>query len=210
MDNPILLVGIAIVALVVFILLKNRKTQTADTKTPEASATPATSAPVPNVTPVPAAAPVAAPAPVATPVTSAAPAAPIRPETVAAISAALAETLGTSINGIRIHSIRQLSGAEAAMSAPVATPVLPETVAAISAALAEALGTHVSSIRIHSIRQLSGPGTPAAASVPICWPRFLPHWPRRWAPMSTTFASTLSDSSPAQAHPSPPHLSAPR
>lgn len=54
-----------------------------------------------------------APAPVSAPLpaTGAAPAAPretVSPEVVAAISAALAEELGTEITGIRIHSIRRV------------------------------------------------------------------------------------------------------
>ena len=62
----------------------------------------------------PAAAPAAAPAPVAAPVAApAAPAAasaeiPNRQEFVAAVSAVLAEELGTDISAIRIHSIKKI------------------------------------------------------------------------------------------------------
>lgn len=69
------------------------------------------SAPVPTAAPAPAAAPVqAAPVQAAPAPAAAAPAAPaaIQPAMIAAISAALAENLGTNVNGIRITSIKKL------------------------------------------------------------------------------------------------------
>ena len=72
-----------------------------------------------------------------------------RRETVAAISAALAEHLGTDVSGIRIHSIKRVGkDAEALVSAD-----RRELIAVISAAIAEELGTDVSGIRILSIRK---------------------------------------------------------
>ena len=67
----------------------------------------------------------------------------------AAVSAALAETLGTSVNGIRITSVKRVAGS----AAPAA--LQPSLIAGISAALAEALGTSVNGIRITSIKQIS-------------------------------------------------------
>ena len=96
----------------------------------------------------------AAPAGPAPGVSAAAPPAPAaipnRGELVAAMSAALAEELGTDVPAIRIHSIRPVGGA-----APVAVPNRGELVAAVSAALAEELGTDVSAIRIHALRRVS-------------------------------------------------------
>jgi len=101
----------------------------------------------------PAASPAAQPAaPAAAPVAAPAAASPAPVETipdrqalVAAISAAIAEDLGTSISSIRIHSLRRVS--------PVAQD-RQALVAAISAAIAEDLGTSVNNIRIHSMKQL--------------------------------------------------------
>ena len=67
----------------------------------------------------------------------------------AAVSAALAEELGTDISRIRIHSLRPVGAA-----APAADPARGELVAAIAAAAAEELGTDVSRIRIHSLRKI--------------------------------------------------------
>ncbi len=82
---------------------------------------------------------------------AAAPAAPIpnKGELVAAISAALAEELGTDISAIRIHSLRRVG-----TPAPATNPAHGELVAAISAAIAEDLGTDISAIRIHSLRKV--------------------------------------------------------
>lgn len=101
----------------------------------------------PETAPAPAPAVQAAPQPAAAP----APAAviPNRGELVAAVSAALAEELGTDISRIRIHSLRPVGAA-----APVADPARGELVAAIAAAAAEELGTDVSRIRIHSLRKI--------------------------------------------------------
>ena len=72
-----------------------------------------------------------------------------RREIVAAVSAALAEHLGTDVSGIRIHSIRRVGGeAEALVSAD-----RRELIAVISAAVAEELGTDVTGIRILSVRK---------------------------------------------------------
>ena len=72
---------------------------------------------------------------------------PNRGELVAAISAALAEELGTDIAGFRIVSLKRLS--------PGGEPSRGELVAAISAALAEDLGTDVAGLRITSLKQVS-------------------------------------------------------
>ncbi len=79
------------------------------------------------------------------------PSAPIpnKGELVAAISAALAEELGTDISAIRIHSLRRVGA-----PAPASAPARGELVAAISAALAEEIGTDVSAIRIHSLKKV--------------------------------------------------------
>ena len=70
-----------------------------------------------------------------------------RRETVAAVSAAIAEALGTDISGIRIHSIKRV-GAEKSDKAE-----RRELIAVISAAIAEELGTDISGIRILSIKK---------------------------------------------------------
>lgn len=71
-----------------------------------------------------------------------------RRETVAAVSAAIAEYMGTEPEGIRIHSIKRV-GAESEIPAADRR----ELIAVISAAIATELGTDVTGIRIHSIRK---------------------------------------------------------
>ena len=71
-----------------------------------------------------------------------------RRETVAAVSAAIAEYLGTDIGGMRIVSIKQV-GEDAQLSQAERR----ELIAAISAAIAAELDTDVTGIRIHSIRK---------------------------------------------------------
>lgn len=70
-----------------------------------------------------------------------------RRETVAAVSAAIAETLGKDVSAIRIYSIKRV-GAENTSGAE-----RRELIAVISAAIAEELGTDVSGIRILSIKK---------------------------------------------------------
>ncbi|MBQ8747895.1 MAG: OadG family protein [Clostridia bacterium] len=96
------------------------KSETDKPSAPAQTASPAASAPIPN-----------------------------KGELVAAISAALAEELGTDISAIRIHSLRRVGA-----PAPAADPAHGELVAAISTALAEELGTDISAIRIHSLRKV--------------------------------------------------------
>ena len=101
---------------------------------------------------------VKAPAAPAAPVVPAAPARtvipcdniPNRGAFVAAVSAALAEELGTDVSSIRIMSI----GKEITPDTPIDDTIKNrgEFTAAVSAALAEELGTDVSKIRIESIR----------------------------------------------------------
>ena len=71
-----------------------------------------------------------------------------RRSAVAAISAAVAEYLGSDVSAIRIHSIRQLG------SAPVNTD-RRELIAVISASIASEMGTDISGIRICSIKKVS-------------------------------------------------------
>lgn len=75
---------------------------------------------------------------------------PNRGAFVAAVSAALAEDLGTDVSSIRIMSI----GKEITPDTPIGDTIKNrgEFVAAVSAALAEEIGTDVSKIRIQSIR----------------------------------------------------------
>ncbi len=75
---------------------------------------------------------------------------PNRGAFVAAVSAALAEDLGTDVSSIRILSI----GKEITPDTPIGDTIKNrgEFVAAVSAALAEEIGTDVSKIRIQSIR----------------------------------------------------------
>ncbi len=67
-----------------------------------------------------------------------------RPQFVAAISAAIATSMGTDISGIRIHSIRPVGAINA--------PERQELVAAVSAAIATEMGCDIEGLRIHSIR----------------------------------------------------------
>ncbi len=75
---------------------------------------------------------------------------PNRGAFVAAVSAALAEELGTDVSSIRIMSI----GKEITPDTPIGDAIKNrgEFMAAVSAALAEEIGTDVSKIRIESIR----------------------------------------------------------
>ena len=79
---------------------------------------------------------------------------------IAAISAAIAEELGTDVSAIRIRSLKHVGGI-----APAAAPAgnRRELIAAISAAIAEDLGTDVSGIRIHSLKHVGG-AAPITAS----------------------------------------------
>ena len=72
-----------------------------------------------------------------------------RRELVAAVSAAVAEYMGTEPQALRIHSIKRVG-------APESVPASDrrELMAAISAAIAMQLDTDVSGIRIHSIRKV--------------------------------------------------------
>ena len=74
---------------------------------------------------------------------------PNRSELIAAVTAAIAEELGTDISALRVRSFRRVGTAS-----PVADPARGELVAAISAAVAEELGTDVSAIRIHSLKKI--------------------------------------------------------
>jgi len=91
------------------------------------------------------AAPAAAPA-AAAPVSVAI---PNRGELLAAITAAVAEELGTDVQRIRVHSLKRIDSA-----APAADPARGELVAAITAAVAEELGTDVQRIRVHSLKKI--------------------------------------------------------
>ena len=85
-------------------------------------------------------------APAAVPV-----AAPDRQAMIAAISAAIAEDLGTDVSGVRIRSLKHVGGA-----APVAAPTADRqaVIAAVSAVIAEELGTDISAIRIRSFKRV--------------------------------------------------------
>ena len=99
-----------------------------------------------------AATPAAAPAEVhAAPTVQAAPV-QNRQAMIAAISAAIAEELGTDVSAIRIRSLKHVGGI-----APVASPAenRQELIAAVSAAIAEHLGTDISGIRIRSFRKIA-------------------------------------------------------
>lgn len=67
---------------------------------------------------------------------------------VAAISAALAEHMGADISGLRIRSIKQLSGGSGGGSDRA------RFIAAVSAAIAEDMGTDAASLRIKSVRRI--------------------------------------------------------
>ena len=75
---------------------------------------------------------------------------PLKGELVAAITAAVAEELGTDVSAFRVHSLRRVG----APSAPIADPNRGELIAAVTAALAEELGTDVSAIRVHSFKKI--------------------------------------------------------
>lgn len=72
-----------------------------------------------------------------------------RRETVAAVSAAIAEYLGTDIEGIRICSVKRIGGEQAGMTVEQRR----ELIAVISCAVAAEMGEDVSGIRIKSIRR---------------------------------------------------------
>lgn len=72
-----------------------------------------------------------------------------RRETIAVLSAALAEYLGSDVSGIRIHSIKRVGSEE------LTDEKRRELIAAISAAIAEEMGEDVSAIRIRSIRKVA-------------------------------------------------------
>lgn len=93
----------------------------------------------------------AAPQPAAAPV-AVAPSAtiPNRGELIAAVTAAIAEELGTDVSALRVTSFRRVDG----NAAGCADPARGELTAAVSAALAEELGTDVSAIRIHSLNKI--------------------------------------------------------
>ena len=71
---------------------------------------------------------------------------------IAAISAAIAEDLGTDVSAIRIHSLKHVGGAAPAVAANGDRQAL---VAAVSAAIAEDLGTDISGIRIRSFKKIA-------------------------------------------------------
>jgi len=99
-----------------------------------------------------AATPSAAPAEVhAAPTVQAAPV-QNRQAMIAAISAAIAEELGTDVSAIRIHSLKHVGGTA---PAAVRTGTRQELIAVISAAIAEDLGTDISGIRIRSLKQIA-------------------------------------------------------
>lgn len=88
----------------------------------------------------------AAPAPVSVPAPI-----PNREEILAAVTAAVAEELGTDVSAIRVLSFHRAEG----QTAPTADPQRGELVAAITAAVAEELGTDISAIRVHSLKKVS-------------------------------------------------------
>ena len=75
---------------------------------------------------------------------------PNRPQFVAAISAAIATAMNTDVSGLRIHSIRPLSGQPAAGSGEDRS----RFVAAVAASIAAYTGTEASGLRIHSIKKI--------------------------------------------------------
>ena len=85
---------------------------------------------------------------------AAAPAAPAinRKEVIAAVSAVIAEELGTDVSAIRIRSFKQVGGVA---SAAVPAGNRQEMIAAVSAAIAEDLGTDASGIRIRSFKKIA-------------------------------------------------------
>jgi len=94
----------------------------------------------------------AKPTPAASPAApAAAPAIPNRAELIAAVTAAVAEELGTDVSALRVRSFRAVGQ----NAAPVQNAERGELVAAISAAVAEELGTDVSAIRIRSLKKIN-------------------------------------------------------
>ena len=76
---------------------------------------------------------------------------PDRQAMIAAISAAIAEDLGTDISGIRIRSMKYVGG-----TAPAAASNDRQAmIAAVSAAIAEDLGTDISGIRVRSFKRVA-------------------------------------------------------
>ena len=69
---------------------------------------------------------------------------------IAAISAAIAEELGTDVSAIRIRSLKHVGGI-----APAPVENRQELIAAVSAAIAEHLGTDISGIRIRSFKKIA-------------------------------------------------------
>ena len=103
---------------------------------------------------VPAAEPAAAPTVQNAPIQN-------RQAMIAAISAAIAEELGTDVSAIRIRSLKHVGGV-----APAVAPAMNrrELIAVISAVIAEDLGTDVSGIRIRSLKHVGGVAPAAAGS----------------------------------------------
>ena len=71
---------------------------------------------------------------------------------IAAISAAIAEDLGTDVSAIRICSLKHVGGAAPAVTTNANRQ---ELIAAVSAAIAEDLGTDISGIRIRSFKKIA-------------------------------------------------------
>lgn len=71
---------------------------------------------------------------------------------IAAISAAIAEELGTDVSAIRIRSLKHVGGAAPAVATNANRQ---ELIAAVSAAIAEDLGTDISGIRIRSFKKVA-------------------------------------------------------
>ena len=96
----------------------------------------------------------AAPAPAEAPAAPAVQNAPIqnRQAMIAAISAAIAEELGTDVSAIRIRSLKHVGGAAPAAATGANRQ---ELVAAVSAAIAEDLGTDISGIRVRSFKKIA-------------------------------------------------------
>lgn len=67
---------------------------------------------------------------------------------VAAVSAAIAEDMGTDVSHIKIHSLTQVG------NTVMDAQSRQRLVAAVSAAIAEDMGTEISNIRIHSLRRI--------------------------------------------------------
>lgn len=89
-----------------------------------------------------------APAPTpAAPVAAANAAIPNRGEILAAVTAAVAEELGTDVSALRVLSFKRVDAAPAGGAHG-------ELVAAVSAAVAEDMGTDASKIRIHSMKKI--------------------------------------------------------